>query len=174
MRFIELAAQRKSIRAYKKDPVPAAVLEEVLEAGRLAPSAVNFQPWRFIVLTEASERRKAAAAYPKEWFAQAPAIIVICARPAAAWSRCDGVNYAFVDCAIAADHMTLCAAEHGFGTCWIGAFDPAVLRKELELPAELEPVAMLLLGIPAEAGRPKNRKPSQETVQYGLHAKKTE
>jgi len=159
MKFLELAKRRKSIRKYHSDPVAPEQLQAVLEAGRMAPSATNAQPWCFIVVTDEPSRQRVNAAYPRFWFAQAPVVIVICVEPAAAWKRGDGVNYAFVDGAIAADHMTLCAAELGLGTCWVGAFDSALLREALHLPEGIEPVAMLPLGRPAEEGREKTRKP---------------
>lgn len=159
MSFLDLARRRCSVRAYRPDPVPEALLEQVLEAGRWAPSACNLQPWHFIVVRDPAQRAALARAYPKEWFAQAPVHIVVCVEPGRAWRRRhDGKSYVDVDGAIAMDHITLCAADLGLGTCWIGAFDPATVREVLGLPEGVEPLAMTPLGYPAEAGRPKQRK----------------
>lgn len=157
------------MRGFKPDSVPRSVLDQVLEAGRLAPSAVNYQPYRFIVVEEEKERNRLAAAYPREWFRTAPAIIVVVGDTESAWKRSDGRNYVDVDCAIAVDHMTLAAADLGYGTCWVGAFDPAEARRALGLLDDnWEPLAFLPLGMPDDTGRPKERKPLEELVRYGL------
>jgi nitroreductase len=163
--FLQLARQRVSIRAYKPDPVEEEKLEQVLEAGRLAPSACNRQPWGFVVIRDPERRRALKAAYDREWFASAPLIIAVCCDTRAAWRRSyDGVSYAWADAAIAVDHMTLAAADLGLGTCWVCAFDPSVVRRLLELPEHVEPFALLPLGYPAEPGRAKDRKPSSAVV----------
>lgn len=166
MSFLDLAARRVSVRGYETTPVTEAELEKVLEAGRLAPSAANRQPWHFIVVRNEAQRRALGEAYAKEWFWKAPVIIVVCVEPVKAWQRRDGKNYADVDGAIAMDHMTLCAADLGLGTCWVGAFDPATVRAALHLPDGIEPLAMTPLGHPADAGKPKTRKPLSEVVRH--------
>ncbi len=80
--------------------------------------------------------------------------------------RYDGKNYCEIDAAIAIDHLTLAAADLGLGTCWVGAFDPAKVTYAMGLPEGVEPIAMLSLGYPSEAGRKKNRKPLKELVRY--------
>jgi nitroreductase len=148
-------------------PIEEKKLEQVLEAGRLAPSACNLQPWVFIVVRKSEARRKLQSAYSRDWLATAPAIIAVCCEPEAAWVRSsDGKRHGDIDAAIAVDHMTLCAADLGLGTCWICAFDPARAREALELPPHLEPVALLPIGYPAAGGMPKERKPLAELVRY--------
>lgn len=158
MSFLDLALKRSSVRAYTTDPVPEALLQQVLEAGRMAPSAANFQPWHFIVVREPAAQRALGEAYAKDWFWRAPVIIVVCVEPTRAWTRFDGRNFAWVDGAITMDHMTLCAADLGLGTCWIGAFDATKVKKALGIPEGVEPVAMTPLGKPASAPTPKKRK----------------
>ena len=164
--FTDLARLRVSIRGYRSDPVPDQDVGTVLEAAGLAPTACNRQPFRLFVLQSEAARAAAHAAYPRDWLAQAPVIILICTDPEKAWSRADGKNYADVDASIAMDHLTLCATELGLGTCWIGAFDPDLLRTGLNLPANLHPLAMTPLGWPTDTGRPKNRKLVKELVEY--------
>lgn len=166
MTFLELAAKRSSIRAYKPDSVSEDLLAKVLEAGRLAPSAANKQPWHFIVVRDESVRQKLQQAYAREWFWKAPVILVVCTEPNQGWIRQDGKNYASVDGAIGMDHMTLCATDLGLGTCWIGAFDPRKAKDILGLPEGIEPLAMTPLGIPDVAPRPKIRKELSELVHY--------
>lgn len=158
MSFLELALKRSSVRAYTTDPVPEDLLQKVLEAGRIAPSAANFQPWHFIVVRDPAIQRALGDAYAKTWFWQAPVIIVVCVETARAWTRFDGKNFAWVDGAIAMDHMTLCATDLGLGTCWVGAFDATKVKKTLGIPEGVEPVAMTPLGKAANAPAPKKRK----------------
>jgi len=165
MNFIELAEKRVSIRSYKPDPVPENLLNEILEAGRLAPTACNLQPFKFIVTRDKNNLAELAKAYPPAWFAEAPVVITICALKESAWKRkCDGRCLVELDAGIAIDHMTLAAADLGLGTCWIGAFDPAIVRAALNIPDFAEPLIMLTLGTPNDAGRPKTREPLSELV----------
>lgn len=165
--FHDLATTRRSVRAYKADPVPDELLQLVLAAGRLAPSAANQQPWRFIVVRNETTRRALGAAYAREWFWKAPVIIVVCVVTGEAWTRAyDGQNYALVDGALAMDHLMLAAAEAGLGTCWVGSFDPAAVRTTLGLPDGVAVVGMTPLGFPdvEPQARPRSRRPLGETV----------
>jgi nitroreductase len=168
MTFIELATARVSIRSYTDQPVSKPKLTEILEAGRLAPTACNFQPFQFIVVQETDNLAELAAGYPAPWFAEAPVVIAICTQVSKAWVRTkhDERSYADVDAAIAADHMTLAAQDLGLGTCWVGAFDPKVIRKALGVPRNIEPLILLTLGHPNEKGRPKDRKPLEDLVRW--------
>jgi len=166
MSFLELAKKRMSVRAYKTTVPEHELVMKVLEAARLAPSAANKQPRHVIVIRDEKKRTELAEAYPREWFWKAPVILVMCVEPAKAWARADGKNYADVDGAIAMDHMTLCAADLGLGTCWVAAFDPVKLRRILGLPAGVEPLAMSPLGYSAEAPRAKSRKPMKELLRH--------
>jgi nitroreductase len=159
--------KRRSIRLYERKPVNEEKLNRVIEAGRLAPSADNRQPWRFIVVTDEKIKEKLGAAYDEEWFVSAPVIIVGCAVPKEAWVRMDGQEYWMVDVAIAMQNMILTATELGLGTCWIADFDEEAARKALKLPLGVRVVAMTPLGYPAEQRRPVgNRKPLSEIVHY--------
>ena len=166
MSFLDLATKRASVRGYAPDSIDKATLGKVLEAGRLAPSAANQQPWHFIVVRDELRKQALKSAYSKEWFWKAPVIIVLCVEPSKAWTRQDGKNYAAVDGAIAMDHMTLCAADLGLGTCWIGAFDPAKVKHILGLPEGIEPLVMTPLGKPSAQALPKKRKALDQIVHY--------
>jgi nitroreductase len=166
MRFSELIAARYSVRAYRPDPVPQALLEQVLEAARVAPTAANRQPFQLIVVRTAGRENELRQVYHREWFLQAPLMIAACGLTGAAWVRRDGRNYVDVDVAIVMDHLILAAAELGLGTCWIGAFDPAAVREVLCLPTGVEPIALTPLGYPADGPRVKERKSLAELVRY--------
>lgn len=168
MKFNELAEKRCSIRKFKPAPVPEEMLNEVLQAGSLAPTAKNLQPFHFIVVRKSEKLDELASAYPAPFFREAPVVVVICTEASKGWTRdrYDGKNYCDVDAAIAIDHMTLAAADLDLGTCWIGAFDPDKVTDVLGLPDGIEPIAMLPMGYPDEAGREKTRKPFDELVRY--------
>ena len=166
MDFYDVIGKRRSVRAYSTDPVEDDKLERILNAARQAPTAANRQPLHFLVIRDAALREGLLEAYSQQWFAQAPVIICACARPDSAWTRVDGKNYADVDTTIAMDHLILAATAEGLGTCWIGAFKPDRLREVLDLPADLEPLAMTPLGYPASEPAPTGRKELSEIVDY--------
>jgi nitroreductase len=164
--FLELARLRYSVRAYHPDPVPQAVLERVLEAARLAPTAVNRQPFRLLVIPTEGHQEELRRIYNKEWFVQAPLLIAACGLPAQNWVRKDGKNYNDVDVAIVMDHLILAAAAEGLGTCWVAAFDPEASKSVLELQDGVEPIAFTPLGYANDQMPNKKRKPLAELVRY--------
>ena len=166
MEFQELIKQRYSVRAYKPDDVPSNIIDKVLEAARLAPTAANRQSFRLFVIKTAHFKDKLKKIYHREWFIQAPYVIGICANLEGNWVRRDGRNYADVDSAIVMDHVILSATDLGLGTCWIGAFDPDAARKFLDFPQGMEPIAFTPMGYPADNPGIKKRKSVDELVRY--------
>jgi len=166
MKFLELAEKRYSVRAYKPDLVEDEMLHQVLEAARLAPTAVNAQPFQLIVIHTAGREAELNRIYKRDWFVQPPLVIGICGIPAEGWVRRDGKSYTEVDVAIAMDHLILAATDVGLGTCWVAAFDATAAREVLGLPDDVEPIAFTPLGYPADQSRPKKRKPLSELVRY--------
>jgi nitroreductase len=162
--FQELIRARRSVRLYKPDPVPQDVLDRILEAGRVAPTAANRQPFQIIVVTNASTRKLFKDIYQRDWLYSAPVILVGCVEPAKAWQRADGFNAAEVDISIVMDHIILAAADEGLGSCWICNFDEAKLKEILGIPPEVRVVAMTPLGLPAAEPRPFERKPLGELI----------
>lgn len=166
MEFTELIKKRYSVRAYQEKPVPAEKLARILETARLAPTAKNLQAFKIFVIKTADYKEQLAKIYPREWFTQAPLILLICGKPADNWSRADGKNYNNIDVAIVMDHIILAATNEGLGTCWIGAFDCAAAKKELNLPTDLEPIVFTPLGYAADQPHEKRRKPLSELIEY--------
>lgn len=167
MSFLELAKKRYSVRSYLDRPVEKEKLLQVLEAARIAPSAVNKQPWNFIVVTNENTKNKIAETYPREWFKTAPAVIVVCGNHSKSWKRKDGKDHCNIDVAIAIDHMTLAATDLGLGTCWVCAFDAKQCHKILGLPENLEVIALIPIGYPADtAPENKNRMDISEIVSW--------
>ncbi len=164
MDFYETIKMRRSIRAYKKNPVEDDRLSRVINAARLAPTAANRQPFSLIVVKNEQVKHKLKDAYSQEWFYTAPVIICACASSENAWKRNDGKGYVDVDVAIAMDHLILAASAEGLGTCWIAAFKPDVVKDILSIPGNLEPVILTPLGYPEVIPEPTSRKPLGEMV----------
>ena len=141
---LETMWKRRSIRKYKSDPIPQEDLNLILEAARRAPTASNKQKWRMIVITDAETRKKTAEACNNQmWMAQAPVILCIVTEP----------GRAPVSAAIVLDHAILAATSLGYGTCWIGAYDPAKVREVLGIPDDYGIVCLTPVGIPDQRPR---------------------
>ncbi len=156
---------RRSIRRYKAKQVEEAKLSRILEAGRLSPSAANRQPWHFIVVTDPEVKENMRESYGRDWFSEAPLVIVVCVDPKTAWVRGDGEEFWKIDGTIALQTMILQATEEGLGTCWIGAFDEAAAKKVLGIPPDIRVVAMTPPGYLDEVkGEVTQRKRMDEIV----------
>lgn len=168
MDFEKLILARRSVRAYRSDSVPDEFLAKVLDAARLAPSAHNNQAFRIVVIHTGGREAELLSVYPKEWFAQPPIVLAVCALPTEGWvrRRHDGWNAAETDATIAMDHMLLAAADLGLGTCWIAAFDPGAAHEVLGLPGDVVPVAFTPLGWPQDMPGAKERKPLSQLVRH--------
>ena len=168
MNFIELATYRSSVRNFEPKPIEKEKLLYVLEAARIAPSAVNFQPWQFIVVTDPDILISVQKVYPREWLLTAPVIIIALGDHKKGWHRnCDGKDFTDIDLAIAIDHLMLAAAEQGLGTCWVCNFDINKCCDLFEIPENLEPIAFIPIGYPVEkSGHEKNREPLEGLVHW--------
>ncbi|MBN2213555.1 MAG: nitroreductase family protein [Bacteroidales bacterium] len=171
MDFYELIRTRESIRDYDPfRPVDRSTLERILDSGRLAPSAANRQPWTFILVSSPVMLEKVRACYHKQWFKDAPHILVVAGDADASWIRSyDGHNSIETDLAIAMDHIILAAENEGVGTCWIAAFDPTVLHRALDLSSHEKVFAITPLGYPHRGFAKKAnkiRKELKDIVKY--------
>jgi len=171
MTYYELIERRESLRNYDPNrPVPKDVLLRILNAGRLAPSACNLQPWTFLLVSSPDMLSKVRTCYRGAWFHDAPHILAVKGRRKEAWiRRWDGYNSLETDLTIAMDHLILAAEYEGVGTCWIAAFDPKILYPALNLEKGEEIFAITPLGYPQpgfnKEGR-KSRKPFEEVAQF--------
>lgn len=167
---------RKSVRTYLPEQIPDRVLKRVLEAGRLAPSARNLQPWRFIVVKNPSSRKAIARTGRfASFLEEAPAVIVGCG------DRETSPKWFVVDVSIALQNMVMAATAEGLGTCWIGSFDGEKVKEILRIPQGLEVVALLAMGYPKEpvvgpSGERSamNRKPLSEIAMLDEYGKPLE
>ncbi|MBM4403118.1 MAG: nitroreductase family protein [Candidatus Cloacimonetes bacterium] len=177
----ELIMSRHSVRSYKADPLSPEVLSDILEAGRLAPSAQNRQPWRFIVI-QGTDKIKSLSVncgllgLSNFFIRQAPCVIIACADTRRS-IRINDQDYYLVDTAIAFQQMMLMALAHGIGSCWIAAFSEKKLRKWLKIDDKWKIVALSPFGYPAEKdtlharmvsgfARSSNRLPLEQIVHY--------
>ncbi len=157
MDVYQVIKTRRSVRSYKPDPVPEEVLNRILEAARLAPSAHNGQDYKFVVVKDSQKRKLLAQAAEQDFISQAPIIIAAVSLDPDKIISCGAPTYA-VDLAIAVDHLTLAAAAEGLGICWIGAFNQKEAKKILGVPAQSKIVILLPLGFPADQPGTKVRK----------------
>jgi nitroreductase len=168
MDFLKLCAERYSVRSFSDAPIPDEVLNQILEAGRLAPTAMNFQPQRIFVIR--SQEALATMRTVKKCYGVNTVLMVYgdtevaCNRPKV--DHC----MAEMDCAIVTTQMMLAAQSLGVGSCWICAFDVPAMAKAFDLPANLTPYVLLALGYPSEEAQPAprhfERLPLSETVKY--------
>ena len=167
--FGELAKSRYSVRKYLDSAVETEKLTAILEAGRVAPTAANKQPCIFLVLNDREAIEKLSHACDPHG---APLAIVVCANKRTAWVRpFDQASMIEIDSTIAADHMMMCAQDLGLSSCWITYFNPAIVRKEFNIPDELVPVNILVIGYGDDKSQSpdrhaQTRKPLQSIVKY--------
>ncbi len=166
MDFYQTVSARKSIRSYRPDPVPDEVFNRVMEAARIAPSAKNIQPWKFIIVRDPQVRQDlAVACNNQQSVAQAPITICGCAIESICYRGMGGYwNSWAVDLSIALEHIMLAAAAEGLGTCWIGSFNETEVRRVLQIPEDIKIVALTPLGYPAQEAKTRPRKPLSEII----------
>jgi nitroreductase len=172
MNIDRLFLERKSIRSFSKKEIDNEIILKLLNAARIAPSAVNYQPWRFFVCSSIEIKDKIIESYPRKWFESAPLYIVACADKSESWKRAaDNKDHGNIDVAIAVTHLMLKATELGLGTCWVCNFDAKLLIDALNLDKALEPVAIIPIGYPSEnvseeTKHQKNRKSVDEFTKW--------
>lgn len=167
MDFKQLCGSRFSVRKYTQDPVSEEDLRYILDCVRLAPSAVNRQPWRWIVVRSTEAKARLRRCYDRDWFATAPLYLIGMRAQDENWVRKqDGKPHGDIDVAIAAEHLCLAAAERGLGTCWVCNYDTALMR-ELFPREGFEAVVIVPIGHAApDCPQPeKKRKPIEEIVE---------
>lgn len=166
--FIDLVKQRYSVRSYEERQIEKEKMEYIMECVRLAPSAVNFQPWHFYVVTDREKLEALKSTYKREWIQSAPCIVVACANHEESWHRrLDNKDHADIDLAIAIEHLCLAAAEQGLGTCWVCNFDASLCHQLMAFPENVEPVALIPIGYTPESEVPeKKRKQMEEICTY--------
>ena len=167
MDLFKVIEKRRSIRRFKPEPVAKNDLKKILEAGRLAPSGSNRQPWCFIVVRDLETKRALSiVANNQKFIADAGTVIVALGKPETttklAYKLSSSRIHHMQDPMIAIEHMILAATALGYGTCWIGAFDEDEVRRILKIPEDLTAIAILPIGVSDESPPPRPRKPLRE------------
>ncbi|HUS87061.1 MAG TPA: nitroreductase family protein [Bacteroidales bacterium] len=176
LRHIKL---RQSDRGYEERPVEKEKLERILEAGRMAPSACNSQPWKFIVVDEPDLKSKIADAASAKalgfnrFTREVPVFIIIVREKPKVISRIGGTikdrDYSLIDVGTAAENICLQAAAEGLGSCMLGWFNEKLVKKFLKVPAGKRAELIITLGYPSKAYRKKQRKPTEEVVSFNKY-----
>jgi nitroreductase len=162
MEFYDVVKSRKSIRAYKDEPIAPDALRRIGDAVNFAPSACNIQPWCFRIILNREVRTSICSCYKNEWLKKAPAIVVALGNRDVAWKRLDGSSIIDVDIGIAMEHLVLAATAEGLGTCWICAYDVSRMNSVLGILPPWEVIAISPLGKAAENPESRKRKPISE------------
>lgn len=174
MNFIKLAEERFSVRQFTQERIEQEKIELILRAGHLAPTGCNLQPQRILVINTDASIEKLRRCTHSHF--DAPTAMLICYHTEECWKRTrfDGRASGVMDASIVTTHMMLQAADMGLGATWVMHFDPEALRREFAVPAELDPVALLMLGYPAPDAVPhrfhSEFRPMEETVCYDTFA----
>ncbi len=144
---------RRSVRAFRNDPVPEALLRELVELANWAPSAGNLQARDFIVVRDASTRQRLAGAADQTELAQAPVVIVACTNASriSKYGQRGRDLFTIQDAAAATENLLLAAHDRGLGAVWMGSFGEEEVRRILGMPPHARPVCLVALGWPAEA-----------------------
>ena len=160
MNCIEKMLTRKSIRKYKKEPISDSVLNNILEAGRRSPSAVNSQPWHFVVVKDQEAKEACSFGGYNGFTREADFVVVGLYKPSEVMIE----KLALMDVTIALQNMVIAAWLQGVGSCWIGAWNDGKLRDTLNLPADSTIVGLVTFGIPDEAPAQRPKKSLNEIV----------
>jgi len=168
----ELFTKRQSDRGYSDKPVEQDKLDSILQAGRLAPSACNAQPWKFIVVTDpvirgqVAEAATAKALGMNTFVNQAPVLIVVVREKPNFTAKAGGIikdkDYSLMDIGIASGFMTLQACAEGLGSCLLGWFNEKLVRKILGIPSSKRVELIITIGYSTKETREKRRKPHEE------------
>lgn len=163
--MLTLARERFSARKYTPEPVSDDDLQYILECARLAPSAVNRQPWHLIAVRSEEALAAVRRCYDRPWFATAPMYLIVMRSDAVCWHRpADGKSHGDIDAAILTEHICLAATSRGLGSCWVCNYDTALLATLF--PKEgYEAVAIVPIGhVAADCPRPEKRRKAPEEI----------
>ncbi|MBR5454096.1 MAG: nitroreductase family protein [Clostridia bacterium] len=169
MDFERVITERYSVRSFKPEHLPRETVEKILAAAHKAPTGCNNQPQRILVLNTDRSLEKLRGCTGCHF--NAPTAFLVCYSKKESWRRSwDGALAAPVDAAIVATHMMLAAENEGVGCCWVMSFNPAAMRESFAIPEDIEPLALLTMGYPADDASPRDMhfstRPIDEVVFY--------
>lgn len=169
MDFEKLISERYSVRNFKPERLPQEAVDKILDAGHKAPTGCNYQPQRILVLN--TDESIAKLKQCTKCHFNAPTAMLVCHNKDESWIRkYDGALSSPVDAVIVATHMMLGAHNIGIGCCWVMHFDPTEMCKAFNIPENIEPIALLVMGYPSDDAKPLDMhfitRPIDETVLY--------
>ena len=169
MDFETLISERYSVRSFKSEHLPKVVIDNILHAGHKAPTGCNYQPQRILVMNTDESIAKLKTCTKCHF--NAPTAMLVCHNKEESWVRkYDGARSSPVDAVIVTTYMMLAAQNEGVGTCWVMHFDPAAMREAFNIPDNVEPIALLVMGYPSDDAKPLDMhfrsRPIDETVFY--------
>ena len=167
MEFEKVIRERFAVRKFKDDSISDDVINKILEAGNLAPTAKNNQPQKIYVVKSKEGLEKIDKASPCRY--NAPVCLIVASDKDIAWSKDDYSTYE-MDACIVATHMMLEATNIGVDNIWIEMFDKNILKQDFNLSANIEPICLIPLGYKTDDCKPspmhKTRKDLLEIVEY--------
>lgn len=154
MDFLQLAAERYSVRSFSDRPIEPEKMEKILKAGQLAPTAVNFQPQKIYILKSKEVLQKIRSL--THFVYDAPMVLLFCADTTKVWRSAveRGYDTGEMDVSIVCTHMMLEAWELGIGSVWVRGFDTRMVRKAFDLPKHIKPICLLPIGYPSKDSVP--------------------
>ncbi len=169
MDFETTITERYSVRRFKPEHLPQAVIDRILAAGHKAPTGCNYQPQRILVLN--TDESVASLRGCTKCHFDAPTAMLVCHNKDESWKRVyDGALSSPVDAVIVTTYMMLAAHTEGVGACWVMHFDPSAMRETFGIPENVEPTALLVMGYPSDDAKPLDlhfqSRPLEETVVY--------
>ena len=169
MEFEKLITERYSVRNFKAEHLPDECISKILQAAHKAPTGCNNQPQRILVLNSDDSIEKLQKCTKCHF--NAPTAMIVCYNEDESWKRpYDGALSAPVDGAIVATHMMLAAHNIGVGSCWVMHFNPSLVKEEFNIPDNIKPLAILVMGYPDDASAPHDFhnkfRPMEETIVY--------
>ncbi len=168
MDLADAIKSRRSIRTYKKIEISQDIVDQLIDAARLSPSAGNAQSWAFVIVREQENKLALSkAALNQRSIVEASVVLVVCADENSAeesYGSRGKMLYCLQDTAAATQNILLTACSLGLGTCWIGAFKEDEVRRIIKAPKEMRPVVIIPVGYPNESPRARTRRPIIEIV----------
>lgn len=169
MDFIKFASERFSVRNFENKHIESHIIEKILKAGHIAPTGCNNQPQRILVMNTDSSIEKLKNCTKCHF--NAPTAMLVCYNQDESWIRpYDGAMSAPVDAVIVATHIMLAAHSFGIGSCWVMHFNPQKMADTFNIPNNIKPVALIVMGYPSQDAQPlklhSQYRPINETVVY--------
>ena len=169
MDFEKLITERYSVRSFKTEHLPKAVVDKIVSTAHKAPTGCNYQPQRILVMNTDESITKLKKCTKCHF--NAPTAMLICHNKEESWVRkYDGARSSPVDAVIVTAYLMLAAQNEGVGTCWVMHFDPDAMREVFNIPDNIEPTALLVMGYPSDDAKPLDMhfksRPIDETVFY--------